>query len=166
MPLNMYTRWCSSLHSLIHTHCPILIDTTQYAYKGHACTSVTVHPVSDPDNSLLPEERERDETKSYLDGHYLCAPKPFWSLVAWPTHHVSDVRFCTYLLLNFLCWEYPPIMQLLVHLENEKYVIFNEDDPDVADCPWDTHLTAFFKANKQYPEAHTICYPNFPSKFT
>ena len=57
-------------------------------------------------------------------------------------------------------------MQLQVHLENEEYLIFDKDDPDVAQGPRDTHLTAFFKANQRYPEAHSICYPNFPSEFT
>ena len=58
------------------------------------------------------------------------------------------------------------MMQLQVHLENEEYLLFDEDDPDVVQGPRDTHLTAFFKANQQYPEARTICYPNFPTEFT
>ena len=57
-------------------------------------------------------------------------------------------------------------MQLQVHLKHEQYVVFDEDDPDTAQQPRDTHLTAFFKANARYPEARDIVYPDFPSKFT
>ena len=57
-------------------------------------------------------------------------------------------------------------MQLQVHLEHEQYIVFDEDDPDAAQQPRDTHLTAFFKANARYPEARDIVYPDFPSKFT
>lgn len=62
--------------------------------------------------------------------------------------------------------EYPPMMQLQVHLEHEQYIVFDEDDETVSQRPRDTHLTAFFKANEQYPEARTVTYPDFPSKFT
>jgi hypothetical protein len=57
-------------------------------------------------------------------------------------------------------------MQLQVHLEHEQFVVFDEDDEELAEQPRDTHLTAFFKANERYTSAHTITYPQFPSKFT
>lgn len=57
-------------------------------------------------------------------------------------------------------------MQLQVHLEGEQYIIFEGgDSPNVPQIQ-DTHLTAFFKANDQFPEARTVRYPEFPSKFT
>ncbi len=57
-------------------------------------------------------------------------------------------------------------MQLQVHLEREQYVIFEQTDTQRFNEEHDTHLTAFFKANQQFPEAREILYPDFPSKFT
>ena len=58
------------------------------------------------------------------------------------------------------------MMQLQVHLEDEQFIVFDENDTDTLHHRQDTHLTAFFKANAQYPEACTLTYANFPSKFT
>jgi hypothetical protein len=45
-------------------------------------------------------------------------------------------------------------------------MVFDEDNPANIQRPRDTHLTAFFKVNELYPDAHNFTYPNFPSKFT
>src|ERR1700761_240985 len=70
---------------------------------------------------------------------------------------------CSYMTLP---QEYPPIMQLQVHLEHKQYVVFDANESDAIDHAQDTHLTAFFKANERYPEARSVLYPDFPSKFT
>ncbi|SRR6266702_2793699 len=57
------------------------------------------------------------------------------------------------------------MMQLQVHLEGEQYITFDMNAAQQLCEQKDTHLTAFFKANKWYPEACTILYPDFPSKF-
>lgn len=57
-------------------------------------------------------------------------------------------------------------MQLQVHLEHEQYIVFDENDSGGIQHTQNTHLTAFFKANERYPEARSILYPDFPSKFT
>lgn len=57
-------------------------------------------------------------------------------------------------------------MQLPVHLEDEQFILFDENDPDAVQRPQETQLTAFFKANEHYPEARSIVYPDFPTKFT
>lgn len=57
-------------------------------------------------------------------------------------------------------------MQLPVHLEDEQFILFDENDPDAVQRPQETQLTAFFKANEHYPKARSIVYPDFPTKFT
>src|ERR1700677_1347067 len=57
-------------------------------------------------------------------------------------------------------------MQLQVHLENEQFVLFDEDEEDTADVLRDPHLTAFFLANEHYEQARSLTFPKFPSKFT
>jgi hypothetical protein len=53
-----------------------------------------------------------------------------------------------------------------VHLENEQYVVFDPNRINDDPIPRNTHLTAFIKANEQYPVARTVLYPDFPTKFT
>lgn len=57
-------------------------------------------------------------------------------------------------------------MQLPVHLEDEQFVLFDENDADAVERPPKTQLTAFFEANERYPEARSTVYPDFPTKFT
>ena len=80
----MYTKFVFHRLDII---LPFIISM-QYAYKGTALTSLTIHPLSDPDNSVE-RETDRDETKAYLDGRYLCAPEAFWRLMGWATHCMS-----------------------------------------------------------------------------
>ncbi len=56
--------------------------------------------------------------------------------------------------------------QLPIHLEWEQYIVFNHNHPEQIRNQTNTHLTAFFKVNQQWPEACEILYPDFPSKFT
>jgi len=67
--------------------------------------------------------------------------------------------------------EHPNIVRLQVHLPNQQLITWNEDEtPDVQTViheqgTKDTTLTAYFKANIQYPEARDLLYQDFPSKF-
>jgi hypothetical protein len=58
------------------------------------------------------------------------------------------------------------MMQLQVHLEHQQLVVFDANSPETLHPSKDTHLLAFFKANRDYTEAQHILYPDFPSKFT
>ena len=57
-------------------------------------------------------------------------------------------------------------MQLPVHLEDEQFVLFDENDANTVERPPKTQLTAFFEANERYSEARSTVYPDFPTKFT
>ena len=65
----------------------------QYVYKGPDHASLSVHDNNNPDNAHYQPERDRDETKIYVDGCYLSAREAFWRLNGWPTHRVCH-RFC------------------------------------------------------------------------
>jgi hypothetical protein len=62
--------------------------------------------------------------------------------------------------------EFPPMMQLQVHLEGRQYVVFDGNNARALREHNDSHLTAFFKANARYPEARNLLYADFPTKFT
>ena len=64
----------------------------------------------------------------------------------------------------------PPVLKLDLHLENEQQVFFGEGEAAAEEAleraaSRDTKLLAYFKANRQYPEARDVLYPDFPEKF-
>jgi hypothetical protein len=67
--------------------------------------------------------------------------------------------------------ECPNIVRLQVHLPNQQQIIWNENNaPNVQAIieeqgNKDTNLTAYFKANAEYPDARQLLYQDFPSKF-
>ena len=97
-----------------------------------------------------------DEVKQYLDAHYISACESIWRVFHFIMHSAS-----------------PNVVQLQVHLPGQQYVTWNQNGQqtmqdivqNAAEC--DTTLTAFFKANREYPElANNLLYQDFPSKFT
>jgi hypothetical protein len=113
----------------------------KYVYKGH-------------DRTTMEFGRCQDEVKLYLDSRYISACEGLWRLYEFFMHEES-----------------PNIVRLQVHLPNQQLITWNEDNaPDVqavvqAQENRDTTLTAYFKANAQYPDAQQILYQDFPSKF-
>ena len=65
--------------------------------------------------------------------------------------------------------ESPNIVWLQVHLPNQQLITWNEDNaPDIQAIVEeqgnkDITLTAYFKANVEYPEAKELLYQDFPS---
>ena len=89
--------------------------------------------------------------------------------MGWSTHKVSyTFSSCDFAYLRIK--EFPAVQQLQIHLENEQFLVFNSNDANslqrASDNSSDTQLTAFFKANRTYPEARQLYYADFPSKFT
>jgi hypothetical protein len=96
-----------------------------------------------------------NEVKQYLDACYISACKSIWHLFYFTMHGASPNVFC-----------------LQIHLSGQQYVTWNQNGQqtiqevveNAAQC--DTTLTAFFKANQEYPElAKDVLYQDFPSKF-
>ena len=65
--------------------------------------------------------------------------------------------------------ESPSVYRLPVHLENQQLIYYNADD-DVDEVLGretlkKTPLTAWFEANRTYPEAHNTAYQDFPKNW-
>jgi hypothetical protein len=64
--------------------------------------------------------------------------------------------------------ESPNVYHLPVHLEDQNLIYYNPDDDinEVLDrATGKTALTAWFDANRQYPEAWNILYQDFPCTY-
>ena len=67
--------------------------------------------------------------------------------------------------------ELPHVVCLHVHLEGEHLVTWREDGvtplQEIIEtgANGDSTLTAYFKANQQYPAAHELLYQDMPTKF-
>jgi len=96
----------------------------------------------------------QDEIKLYLDSHYVSACESLWRLYQFKMHEES-----------------PNIVRLQVHLPIQQLITWNEDETPAVQTvieeqgAKDTTLTAYFKANAQYPEARDLLYQDYPFKF-
>jgi hypothetical protein len=113
----------------------------KYVYKGH-------------DRTTMEFGNCEDEVKLYLDARYVSACEGCWRLYHFWMHE-----------------EKPAIIRLQVHTEDEQLVTWNNEVAgnlqQVLENQGarDTTLTAYFKANQEYPEARDLLYQDFPSKF-
>ena len=143
VPYCAYLLW--RYHCHINVECVASIKAIKYiykyVYKGH-------------DHTTMQFGTCQDEVQLYLDARYISACEAAWRLFSFTMHEES-----------------PAVMRLKVHLEGEDLISWNEDQaPDVQAvmdraATRDTTLTAYFKANAKYPEAHNLLYQDFPSKF-
>jgi hypothetical protein len=110
----------------------------KYIYKGYDRTTIEIAG-----------DQERDEIKEYLDARYISAAESLWHIFEFSMHAES-----------------PSVYRLPVHLKDQNLIYYNPDDDinEVLDrASGKTALTAWFDANRQYPEAHDTLYQNFPS---
>ena len=113
----------------------------KYIYKGH-------------DRTTMEFGRCRDEVKQYLDARYVAQNEAHWRLMAYEMHYIT-----------------PSVYRLQVHLPGMQNVTWNEDTAETLNeiveqaATKETTLTAWFKANQEYPEARELYYQDFPTKF-
>jgi len=114
----------------------------KYVYKGH-------------DRITMQFGTCNDEVRQYLDARYISSCESIWRLFHFVMHGAS-----------------PNVVRLQVHLPGQQYVTWNQNGPQTMQeivqnaAARDTTLTAFFKANQEFPElANNLLYPDFPSKF-
>jgi PIF1-like helicase/Helicase len=115
----------------------------KYVYKGH-------------DRITMQFGTCNNEVKQYLDARYISSCESIWRLFHFLMHCAS-----------------PNVVRLQVHLPGQQYVTWNQNGQQTMQeivqhaAERDTTLTAFFKANQEYPEiANNLLYQDFPSKFT
>ncbi|XP_015634804.1 uncharacterized protein [Oryza sativa Japonica Group] len=94
-----------------------------------------------------------NEIQDYLECRCIAPNDAAWRLLQFEIHHTN-----------------PSVERLPVHLPLGNSVVYNEDDSleQVLQNPWNqiTKLTAWFEANKTYPEAVCYTYAEFPEHFT
>ena len=113
----------------------------KYIYKGH-------------DPTTMEFDRCQNEVKQYLDARYVAQNEAHWHLMTYEMHCIS-----------------PSVYRLQVHLPGMQNVTWNEDAAETLNeivelaSTKETILTAWFKANQEYPEARDVYYQDFPTKF-
>jgi hypothetical protein len=96
-----------------------------------------------------------DEIKQYLDARWVGTCEGHWRLSMFDMHR-----------------EVPNVVRLQTHLPGQQYVVWNAQvQPNPQEvlnqaANKDTTLTAYFKANASYDDAHQLLYQEFPQKFT
>ncbi|KAL0308905.1 UNVERIFIED_CONTAM: hypothetical protein Sradi_5832800 [Sesamum radiatum] len=119
----------------------------KYTYMD---TIVIENNIDDPQNNGEQMYRHVDETKQYLNCHYVSAIEACWRIYEFELQK-----------------QYPSVERLQYHLPNEQFVVFNENDHlyDVVNHNGvqDTMLTKWFEANKKYPATITLTYVQFPT---
>ena len=143
VPYCPYLIWRYQCH--IHVECTMSIKSIKYiykyVYKGHDCKTMRFGEV-------------QDEVALYLDACYVSACESCWRIFKFHMHS-----------------EYPAVMRLQVHTENQQTITWNAmDEPHIEEilergAQHDTTLTAWFKANVTYPNAREHLYQDFPQHF-
>lgn len=94
-----------------------------------------------------------NEIHDYLECRTIAPNEAAWRLLQFQIHHTD-----------------PSVERLPVHLPFENNITFTEDDnlEQVLENPFShvTKLTAWFEANKTYPQANQYTYVEFPEWFT
>jgi hypothetical protein len=98
------------------------------------------------------ETNTRNEVKEYLDTRYVCPFDSCWRILGFEIHR-----------------HFPSVERMPVHLPNEKYITYNAES-DMSEILSQeflrrTMMTEWFVANQKYPDAQTLCYCDFPSKW-
>ena len=93
-----------------------------------------------------------NEVKEYLDCRYICEQDACWRMFGYDIHR-----------------HYPAVERMVVHLPNENFITFSArakmDRLVSAEFLRRTMLTQWFVCNEIFPEARTLTYPEFPSKW-
>ena len=112
----------------------------KYIYKGHDAANIEIR-----------ERLDHDEVKTYLDARYVSAPEAIWRLFEYNMHHQSHT-----------------VIRLGLHLPNYQAVYFQAGEEELAlenAVENDTHLTAWFKLNRENQHAQQFLYPEIPCHF-
>ena len=119
----------------------------KYVYNGHDRAIVEF---SSGENAISSGPKRRDKVANYVEGRYVSVTEACYRIFSFELH------------ANF-----PHVMRLAFHLENEQSVVFSADADigDVLSRQKHTTLTAWFVANQKFPIALELTYTNFPEKF-
>lgn len=125
----------------------------KYVTKGPDCSKIYLERIRNGQDAPHDDETQtKNEVKEYLDCRYICEQDACWRMFGFDIHR-----------------HYPPVQRLSVHLENENNILYDEtaNMADVLSVEFlrRTTLTQWFVANQIYPEARTLTYCEFPTKW-
>ncbi|XP_062228527.1 uncharacterized protein LOC133926554 [Phragmites australis] len=120
----------------------------KYIYKGHDRASVTVSEADKADSN-----DNIDEIRQYRDARWVTPPEALWRIYGFE-----------------LSKNFPPVMQLQLHLPNMHMVSFQEgqDIRQVVNREGaeKSMLTEYFETNRLHEHARGILYRDFPEWYT
>jgi hypothetical protein len=125
----------------------------KYVTKGADCSKVYLQRVRKAEST--PYDKDTDtinEIKEYLDCRYICEQDACWRIFGYDIHR-----------------HHPAVERMPVHLPNENFITFNArarmDRVVSEDFLKKTMLTEWFTCNQLNPDAGTLTYLQFPSKW-
>ncbi|XP_074303209.1 uncharacterized protein LOC141637635 [Silene latifolia] len=106
-----------------------------------------------PDKAtLVIQEDTQDQIKAYMDCRYLSASEAAWRIFEFGIQE-----------------RYPSVMRLPVHLEGEQSVVIKDSDmlEEIFEekNSTNTMMTAWMATNANQPDARTLSYAEFPTKY-
>ena len=159
---NTMTIWCNERKEFITIdnqwivpYNPVLL----LKYQAHmnvercnstkACKYVYKYIAKGPDRIML-ELDNPDEIQQFIDTQYTSASQAEWELQG-----------------NPISIKVPDVIKLPCHLENEQFVVFNEEDNinEVIDRNSETMLTAAMKLFSNDPNASDLTYEDIPGYY-
>ena len=120
----------------------------KYVYKGHdyANMELAVHQPNPNDPQDQRPVLQHDEVNTYLNCRYVSAPEAIWRLSEHKLHDQSHT-----------------IYRLAIHLPDQQRVYFREEEAAAERAEGgDTHLTAWFRLNREDPNACHLLYSDIP----
>jgi hypothetical protein len=133
-------EWCNQSRSIKYLF--------KYVNKGHDRVTAAFYRSSEDNDVQSPV----DEINMYYDCRYISPCEAAWRIFGFDIHYRD-----------------PPVERLHFHLPHEQNVIFSDHDAidDVISRPTvnSSMFSAWMEANRNYPEARSLTYAEFPTKF-
>jgi hypothetical protein len=125
----------------------------KYVTKGADCSKAYLQRVKKGQETPYDQQTATvNEVKEYLDCRYICEQDACWRIFGYDIHR-----------------HYPPVERMPVHLPNENFITYSArakmDRLVSSEFLRRTMLTQWFICNQNFPEARTLAYPQFPSKW-
>jgi len=125
----------------------------KYVTKGADCSKAYLQRVKRGQQTPFDDDTQTiNEVKEYLHCRYICEQDACWRMFGYDIHR-----------------HFPAVERMPVHMPNENFITFSTrakmDKLLSAEFLRRTMLTQWFVCNELFPEARTLTYPEFPSKW-
>ena len=125
----------------------------KYVTKGADCSKAYLQRVKRGQQTPFDDDTQTiNEVKEYLHCRYICEQDACWRMFGYDIHR-----------------HFPAVERMPVHMPNENFITFSArakmDKLLSVEFLRRTMLTQWFVCNELFPEARTLTYPEFPSKW-